>query len=122
MSATADALNMRIKISDPKPAYCSGCYQAAQEGITFLDFDAAHDGGAFINDQGATLVGQDDLHLCEACVRSACEALGLKPELHSRQAQIIRRTELRAEHWEAYAKRLEATLEDRPKKETPHGK
>jgi hypothetical protein len=121
MSATADALNMRIKISDPKPAYCSGCYQAAQEGITFLDFDAAHDGGAFINDQGATLVGQDDLHLCEPCVRSACEALGLKPELHSRQAREIRRLELERDHWKDYAKRAEATIATRPK-ETPHGK
>lgn len=121
MSATADALNMRIKISDPKPAYCSGCYSAAQEGLTFFDFDAAHDGGAFVNDQGATLVGQDDLHLCMDCVRALCEAAALKPELHSRQARIIRGLELERDHWKDYAKRQEALIATRPK-ETPNGK
>lgn len=120
MSATAD-LNMRVKISDPKPAYCSGCFQAAQESITFLDFDAAHDGGAFINEQGATLVGQDDLHLCESCVRSACEALALKPELHSRQARIIRDLERQRDHWRDYAKRVETAVATRPK-ETQNAK
>ena len=110
----ADSLSTRIRVSDPKPAFCSGCHQAAQESVTFIDFDAAHDGGVFINDQGAVLTGADDLHLCEHCVRGATEALGTKPELHQRQLREIRKLELEAEHWRDYARKLERTLEERP--------
>ena len=114
MSAVADTFATRVRISDPKPAYCSGCGQGAQGNVRFVDFDAAHDSGVVMNQDGAVLVGQDDLHLCEACVRAGAEALGLKPELHSKQVQLIRQLERERDHWKDYAKKFETTVAERP--------
>jgi hypothetical protein len=115
VSATAE-IAAGIRLSDPKPGHCAACFRGAQEDIRFVDFDAAVDRGGFQDPDSLALMDSiDDLHLCEACVRSGAEALGLKPELHTRQLKEIRRLELEAEHWHAYAKRLERTLEDRPK-------
>jgi hypothetical protein len=106
----------RIRLSDPKPAYCSACFRAGQEGIRFVDFDAALDSGCFVSELGVYQTGSDDLHLCEACVKSAAETLGLKAELHARQLREIRRLEIENEHWKSYAKRIEATVKARPEK------
>ena len=115
--AEAAVLNMRVKISDPKPAYCAGCHAGAHAALTFVDFDAAFDAGQIVNQEGAVLVGCDDLHLCEQCVREAAEALDLKPTLHSSQEREIARLQTVADHWKAYAARLQDALRDRP--ETP---
>jgi hypothetical protein len=80
----------------------------------FVDFDAAHDGGTFINDQVGFVAGSDDLHICEQCMRAGMEALALKPEVSTNQLREIARLEAAVSHWQEYAKRLEATLEDRP--------
>lgn len=116
MSAAPDALASRVRLSDPKPAYCSGCAQGAQEGVRFVDMNAFHDGGMFVREDGAILEGQDDLHLCEPCVRAAAEALGLKPELHAKQVREIRRLEADRDRWQSYAKKIERTLEQRPER------
>ena len=117
MSVVADARGSRVRISDPVPAACSCCFQGAREGVRFLDFNAALDRGQFVREvDGAVLVRDvmDDLHLCEACVREAAEVLALKPQLDANQRREIRRLELESEHWRDYAKRLEATLQERP--------
>jgi hypothetical protein len=116
MSAAADALNVRVRISDPKPAYCSACFRAADDTSRFLDFDAALDTGCFVDGLGVYQSGSDDLHLCEECVRVAAQTLGLKPDLHARQMREIKRLEIANEHWKDYAKRMEALVQERPEK------
>lgn len=113
-SAVADVITSRLRISDPKPSRCAACFQGAREGVRFVDFDAAIDRGTFVNEQNAVLDGIDDLHLCEACVRSATEVLALKPAVQAGQAREIRRLELSVERWQQYARDLEATLKGRP--------
>lgn len=104
-----------IRLSDPKPAYCSACHNTPAG--RFVDFDAAHDGGAFVDrDTQAYIEGSDDLHICESCMRRGLETLDLKPELHQNQLREIARLELAVEHWRDYARNLEATLEDRPER------
>lgn len=105
---------MSVRISDPAPAFCSACHNTPA-GSRYVDFDAAHDAGAFVNrDTQAYIEGSDDLHLCERCLKLATEVLGEKPELHARQAREIRRLELAVEHWRDYSQSLEQTLEQRP--------
>ena len=111
MSAAADVLSTRVKISDPKPAFCSGCLRGADETIRFVDFDAAFDAGAFVDRTTQAYVeGSDDLHLCENCVREAVERLDLKAELHQNQLREIRRLEIENEHWRDTARRAQAEL------------
>jgi hypothetical protein len=97
-------VNTRVRIADPAPPYCSACHKGASAEVRFVDFQAALDSGVFVNEDGATLVGCDDLFLCEGCVREAAEAVGFKPqamaalyaelkqkdELVERQARYIR--------------------------------
>lgn len=104
-----------IRLSDPQPAYCSACHN--QPGGRFVDFDAAHDGGQWelTHPNGATFFeGSEDLHICEACLKVAMDVLAYKPALAARQLAEIRRLTIAAEHWQDYAKTLEATLADRP--------
>jgi hypothetical protein len=104
-----------IRLSDPRPAYCSACHNAP-EG-RYVDFDAAHDGGSFLQENGVVyLEGSDDLHICEGCMRRGAEELALKPDVQQRQLREIRRLEAAAEHWKEYARSLEATLEERPER------
>lgn len=117
MSAVADALNMRVRISSPRPAFCSGCHKGATENVRFVDFQAAHDSGMVEEIRDGLVIRRmpgDDLHLCESCVRQAAEAVGLRPELHAQQAAKIRELERARDHWRDYAKRLEALIKDRP--------
>ena len=107
-------LATRFRISDPKPSHCAACFRGAEESVTFVDLDAAIDRGSLQNEEGWTLEGIDDLHLCEACVRSAAEVLGLKPQLHSRQLREIRKLELQLESAREYARGLEVTIAKRP--------
>jgi hypothetical protein len=101
-----------IRLSDPKPAYCSACHNAPAG--KYVDFDAAHDGGDFTTQDLVWHAGSDDLHLCAACLKRATEVLGFKPELNQRQLREIRRLEVENEHWRDYARTLEATLQERP--------
>lgn len=117
MSAVGDTLASRARISDPKPAFCSCCWQGAQENVRFVDFDSAFEGGQQIEERDGVIVTRitaDDLHLCEACVRSAAEVLGVKPELYSKVARELRKAEREREYWKDYAKRIEALVETRP--------
>lgn len=117
MSVTAPAT--RVRVSNPKPAFCSGCHKGAREDVRFIDFDAAHDSGMVeeIDQETGRVLRRmpgDDLHLCESCVRQAAEALGLRPELHANQARRIADLERTVAHWKDYAKRAEAVFKDRP--------
>jgi hypothetical protein len=100
MSATAEHVSS-VHLSDPLPTGCSACMSAPTEGVRFVDFSAAFDGGAIVGPSGEAIRSLDELHLCEPCLRAAGEALAFKPELHARQLQEIRRLEVVAEHWEA---------------------
>jgi hypothetical protein len=109
MSVVADSLSTRVRISDPKPAFCVGCWQGAQENVRFVDFDAAFDGGQLVEERDGVIVSRiagDDLHLCEQCVRAAAQALALKPDLHARQVREIRKLELAVEHFKDENRRL----------------
>jgi hypothetical protein len=95
-------LNMRLRVSDPKPAFCSGCHKGATEKVRFVDFQAAHDSGMVEEIRDGLVIRRmpgDDLHLCESCVRQAAEALGFKPELHASQVRMIKRLELERDHF-----------------------
>jgi hypothetical protein len=105
---------MTVRLSDPRPAYCSACHNSTPSG-RYVDFDAAFDAGAFIGREDQVLVeGSDDLHICEACMQLGMEILGVKPQLHASQRGEIKRLEQQVEHWRTYSRRLEATLQERP--------
>ena len=116
MSVLAAELATRMRVADPRPPYCSGCYTAAVEGVEFVDVNAAHEGETVTNpDTGALIHIMDDIYFCFACVQQMTEAANLKPELHAKQAREIRRLEIAAEHWEERAKALEKLVaEGRP--------
>lgn len=92
MSELTAELGMRVRVSDPNPSHCSGCLQSAGVGVRFADFQAVVSRGTFVDQNGAMAVLDDmeELHLCEACVRQACEALDIRPELHRRQVNRMR--------------------------------
>lgn len=116
MSVIAAEVAPRMVIADPKPAYCTTCYQAAQEGVDFIDCNAAYEGATITHPETGELIHiMDDIYVCLTCVAQMSEAANFKPELHANQAREIRRLELAAEHWEERAKKLEALLaEGRP--------
>ena len=121
MSTVADVTAARVHVSDPNPAFCVGCWQGAQDGVRFVDFDAAFDGGQLVEERDGIIITRipaDDLHLCESCVRAAAEALGLKPELHAKQVQTIKRLERERNHYRDENERLRAIIG----KGTPNGK
>lgn len=100
---------MSIRISDPRPPYCSACHNTTDG--RYVDFDAVHDGGSFVDrETHAYIEGTDDLHVCEACMRDACEVLGFKPELQRRQFTEIRRQELIIEGLRDQNQKLKAAL------------
>lgn len=116
MSDVVAELASRVRLSDPNPGHCAGCFCASGPDVRFVDFDGVQlDRGAFVNPISMGVLDSiDELHLCEACIRNAAETLDLKPGLHRRQLNEIRRLELDNEHWKSYALRLEATLRERP--------
>lgn len=104
----------RVRLSDPKPAYCSACLRGAEEGVDFVDFGAAFDAGSFVRpDDGQVIEGSDDLHLCAACVKLACEQLGFKPQLHARQLEENRQLKAERDEWRETAIRLQGEQADR---------
>ena len=112
-TAVAAELASSIHLSDPLPARCSACLRSAGEDLRFVDFRAAFNGGAVI-EEGSMAVRDsiDELHLCEGCVRSAAEALGYKPQLHARQILKIRRLEHERNHWQDTARSLKRALDE----------
>lgn len=105
---------MSVRLAEPRPAYCSSCHNTPPNA-RYVDFDAAHDAGAFVDRETQTYIeGSDDLTICERCLKLAIEVLGEKPELHTRQLREIRRLEIAVEHWRDYAGNLERTLAERP--------
>ncbi len=102
-----------IRLSDPKPAYCSGCHNTPD--ARYVDFDAQHDGGSYVGRvDGEYLAGSEDLHLCETCLQKACEELALKPAQAQAQAREIRRLNAAVEHWKSYSRNLEQAMSQRP--------
>jgi hypothetical protein len=100
---------MSIRISDPRPPYCSACHNAPVDS-RYIDFDAVHDGGSFVGVEGQYLSGSEDLHVCESCIREACEALGFKPELQRRQFVEIQKQDIRIEALRDQNLKLKAAL------------
>lgn len=102
--------------------FCSCCFAAKPEEEC-VDFEVDFDGAPVLDRESGSiavlpwtgmLACHDDLYLCRSCVREACELLALRPELQSRLSNENRRLELERDHWKSYAKRIEATVEDRP--------
>lgn len=124
MSVIVAEIAPRMHIADPKPAYCTTCYQAAQEGVDFIDCNAAYEGAVVTHPETGVLIHiMDDIYICLSCVAQMCEAADLKPELHAKQAREIRRLELAAEHWEERARKLERLVaEGSPDPVHPRGR
>jgi hypothetical protein len=105
-----------IRLSDPKPAFCSACHNTPD--CRYVDFDAAHDGGCFVDrETQAYMEGSDDLHICENCLRVAMEKLAFKPELHSKQFNEIRKQDIQIEALKAQVRSLKAALAAEPEPE-----
>lgn len=101
-------------LSDPRPAYCSACHNANPE-LRYVDFDAAHDGGAYFDRETlAYEKGSDDLHVCESCVRDAMEVLELQPEQLAKVQRELREERAQTAFWKQTAKRMEGYLQERP--------
>ena len=113
MSDVVAELATRVRLSDPKPARCAGCFTSSDVNLRFVDFDGvAIDRGAFVDPTSmAVLDSIDELHLCEACVRSAAETLGFRPEIHRRQLREIQKQELTIDYWRDAAKRKDREIE-----------
>lgn len=109
-------LATRVKLSDPKPARCAACFAGADADTRFVNYDALIDRGTFVSPDGAGAVldSIDDLHLCEACVRAGAEVLDVRPQHAALLLAEARDANRRADHWEEYAKQLEAALGGRP--------
>lgn len=106
---------MRVRVSDPKPSHCSMCFRGPDENTTFYDCMAAFDAGTVIDRHTQAFVsGSDDLHICEGCVRELTEAAAFKPVQHQNLLRELDRLRNENSHWRSYAKRLEATLQERP--------
>jgi hypothetical protein len=116
MSELAAGHVSAIRLSDPMPARCAGCYTSPATigpGARFVNFNDARIRGGAVVDAGtmAVLDQVDELHLCEACVRSAAEALAFKPELHQRQFREIQRLELARDSYRSGEERALAEAE-----------
>ena len=107
-----------MRLADPRPGFCSVCYSAQPE-YRYVDCEVAFDGAPVMDADTHTIAilpwngelgGHDDLFICEACAKSMCELLDLKPELHTRQLHEIRRLEIERDHWKATAKSAQAEL------------
>lgn len=104
---------MTMRISDPQPDYCSACHNTTPEG-RYVDMEAMHDGGSYVDGDVTYIAGADSLHVCEACVRDAMEVLALRPEREQAQTREIKRLEIERDHWKQSAKRMEGYLQERP--------
>jgi hypothetical protein len=98
------------------PMYCSACGCQDQQK-RHVDFDAACDRGYGADE--AVSVSMDDLILCETCLRSGAELVGMidDSEPLERIAALERRLkdeQARANKAAAYAERMEAALAERP--------
>jgi hypothetical protein len=61
----------RIRVADPPPARCSGCLRSAGTDVRFVDYQAAINRGAIVEEGSmAVLESIDDLYLCDSCVRA----------------------------------------------------
>lgn len=110
----------RIRIAEPAPPYCSGCF-AAKPTEVHIDFGAAWDGPmlpALEGVAGATAHSVDDLVLCRDCIARAAALIGLSNHAEL-QAQLVELEEanavLHAKHegQSAYIENLEAAIGSR---------
>lgn len=70
----------RIRLADPPPAHCSGCFQQKPH-MRHVDFEAAWDGPALPALEGAVGVVAhhiDELILCEECLTTGARLIGLQ--------------------------------------------
>ena len=109
-------LASRLRISDPKPARCAGCYCSSDANLRFVDFDGvALDRGAVVEEGSMAVIDSiDELHLCEACVRNAAEVIEYVPGLHQRQLQELRRLNRENDQLREYTVKLERMIAERP--------
>jgi hypothetical protein len=113
----------RIRIAQPAPPYCSGCFQA-KPLERHVDFGSCWDGPAMpgpSNTVGVIAQAIDDLILCEQCLTEAAKLIGLgdvekvKEELEgARAVNDALHEELAAQ--KQYAANLESAFQSRPAK------
>jgi hypothetical protein len=122
LSAAAE-IAQRVRLSDPRPSHCAACFRGAEEGVRFVDFDAAIDRGQRVVERDGAVWEResiDDLHVCDACVRQAAECLAIRPQASANQLREIRRLETENAGMREYIQRLEATHASRPATLTPN--
>lgn len=71
----------RIHLTETPPPYCSSCFNAKPDS-RFVDFDAAFEGPAFAAGHDTEVAGggtvtTDTLMICEECLTSGAEQIGL---------------------------------------------
>lgn len=107
----------RVRLAEPAPPYCSGCF-GAKPNMRHVDMGAAWDGPMLEPLKGAVgVIGHsiDDLVLCEDCIKAAAELvdLGNVEELREdlrREGQINAELHNRIHALEADELRLRETI------------
>jgi hypothetical protein len=111
----------RIRLAQPAPAHCSGCFQQKPQQ-THVDFGAAYDGPMVPPLEGSVgVVGHsiDDLILCADCLTAAAKLIGLD----NAGALTAERDQLEASNhvlrmeatgYKDYAEKLEAAVSAMP--------
>lgn len=113
-----------MRLADPRPALCTLCCNTGHETTKFVDTGAFREGpllrdsatGEIAVDPSGAQITLDDVYVCDACVRWMAKLIGEDEFAEEIRSQFLetRRLQLAVEHWRDYAKRLEATLQDRP--------
>lgn len=104
-------INFRARISDPKPARCSGCMQSVAADKRYVNLDMRINRGTICQEGTmAVLESIDELHLCEDCIRDAAERVGYVPELHRRHVDLNRRLMRERDELEAENRLLRQAL------------
>jgi hypothetical protein len=111
----------RIHLAEPAPPHCSGCFQQKPQ-TRHVDFGAAYDGPALPALEGSVGVVAhviEDLILCEDCLATAAEVVGLvraeKLQAALDQAEAANRElAMKLAGMGDYAAKLEAALAVKP--------
>lgn len=99
------------------PQYCSACF-GQDSTLRHIDFGAACDRGFYGNDP-ATHITMDDLVLCENCLRSGANLLGMVDEDQQKISMLEARLDLRERELKqarSYSETMEDALSKRPEK------
>lgn len=108
-----------MRLGNPN-GYCSVCFAAKPE-VPYVDCEADYDGAPVLDPETRTIAvipwtgdlgGHDQLGICATCIMEMAELIAFKPERYARQLKAVREADLRADHWERTARRLQRELNE----------